>query len=133
MNPVHLTPKPMILTLLLYHLDTSASDYGFFSTYLSFPNYQKWAHLHYTKIRAKFFKLKDNKYSGLWGFENREALVAWEQQVESDHLELPIYSWLWEEAVQKAKRGGVGTTHGAGNGTPLQSSCLEDPMDGGAW
>ena len=23
--------------------------------------------------------------------------------------------------------------HGEGNGTPLQSSCLENPMDGGAW
>ena len=22
---------------------------------------------------------------------------------------------------------------GEGNGTPLQYSCLEDPMDGGAW
>ena len=22
---------------------------------------------------------------------------------------------------------------GAGNGTPLQYSCLENPMDGGAW
>ena len=24
-------------------------------------------------------------------------------------------------------------TYGEGNGTPLQSSCLENPMDGGAW
>ena len=23
--------------------------------------------------------------------------------------------------------------HGKGNGTPLQCSCLENPMDGGAW
>ena len=23
--------------------------------------------------------------------------------------------------------------HGEGNGTPLQDSCLENPMDGGAW
>ena len=23
--------------------------------------------------------------------------------------------------------------HGEGSGTPLQSSCLENPMDGGAW
>ena len=30
----------------------------------------------------------------------------------------------------------MGTTHkpdGEGNGTPLQYSCLENPMDGGAW
>ena len=25
------------------------------------------------------------------------------------------------------------TDHGEGNGTPLQYSCLENPMDGGAW
>ena len=27
----------------------------------------------------------------------------------------------------------VGLTIGEGNGTPLQYSCLENPMDGGAW
>ena len=27
----------------------------------------------------------------------------------------------------------VSITGGEGNGTPLQSSCLENPMDGGAW
>ena len=25
------------------------------------------------------------------------------------------------------------SVHGEGNGTPLQYSCLENPMDGGAW
>ena len=27
----------------------------------------------------------------------------------------------------------LGTSLGEGNGTPLQYSCLENPMDGGAW
>ena len=27
----------------------------------------------------------------------------------------------------------AGKTTGEGNGTPLQYSCLESPMDGGAW
>ena len=27
----------------------------------------------------------------------------------------------------------VGESTGEGNGTPLQYSCLENPMDGGAW
>ena len=27
----------------------------------------------------------------------------------------------------------VSISHGEGNGTPLQYSCLENPMDGGAW
>ena len=29
-----------------------------------------------------------------------------------------VYNYIWE---------------GEGNGTPLQHSCLENPMDGGAW
>ena len=28
---------------------------------------------------------------------------------------------------------GASVSHGEGNGTPLQYSCLENPMDGGAW
>ena len=28
---------------------------------------------------------------------------------------------------------GLGRTPGEGNGNPLQNSCLENPMDGGAW
>ena len=28
---------------------------------------------------------------------------------------------------------GPGRSPGEGNGTPLQYSCLENPMDGGAW
>ena len=29
--------------------------------------------------------------------------------------------------------GSLGLIFGEGNGTPLQYSCLENPMDGGAW
>ena len=28
---------------------------------------------------------------------------------------------------------GLGRSRGEGNGNPLQYSCLENPMDGGAW
>ena len=28
---------------------------------------------------------------------------------------------------------GLGKSPGEGNGNPLQYSCLENPMDGGAW
>ena len=28
---------------------------------------------------------------------------------------------------------GLGRSPGEGNGTPLQYSCLENPMEGGAW
>ena len=36
----------------------------------------------------------------------------------------PMLIWSWEEEVIDI---------GEGNGTPLQYSCLENPMDGGAW
>ena len=32
-----------------------------------------------------------------------------------------------------ALAGGLLLDVGEGNGTPLQYSCLENPMDGGAW
>ena len=39
-----------------------------------------------------------------------------------------------EKAQQdQAKYHLLATAHGEGNGTPLQYSCLENPMDGGAW
>ena len=34
---------------------------------------------------------------------------------------------------KKVQKGGVRLPCGEGNGTPLQYSCLENPMDGGAW
>ena len=30
-------------------------------------------------------------------------------------------------------KAAVSMSAGEGNGTPLQYSCLENPMDGGAW
>ena len=35
--------------------------------------------------------------------------------------------------VEEGQLMGPGGVHGEGNGTPLQYSCLENPMDGGAW
>ena len=34
---------------------------------------------------------------------------------------------------QKESRYALGEKHGGGNGHPLQYSCLENPMDRGAW
>ena len=52
-----------------------------------------------------------------------------------------ILAWeiLWTEepgGLQSMGHKRVGydlATIGEGNGTPLQYSCLENPMDGGAW
>ena len=36
-------------------------------------------------------------------------------------------------AVDEGSIPGSGRSPGEGNGNPLQYSCLENPMDGGAW
>ena len=46
----------------------------------------------------------------------------------------PITSWQIDgETVTGFILGGSKITAGEGNGTPLQYSCLENPMDDGAW
>ena len=49
----------------------------------------------------------------------------------------PVTSWQIDvetvETVTDFILGGSKITAGEGNGTPLQYSCLENPMDGGAW
>ena len=52
--------------------------------------------------------------------------------------------WIFKDGVSKVKVSacsvgdlgsipGLGRSPGEGNGNPLQYSCLENPMDGGAW
>ena len=50
------------------------------------------------------------------------------------------WKWGWLEAKASACNAGdlgsipgLGRSPGEGNGNPLQYSCLENPMDGGAW
>jgi len=43
------------------------------------------------------------------------------------------YFYNFENSFYEKKNPVVETIHGEGNGTPLQYSCLENPMDGGAW
>ena len=38
-----------------------------------------------------------------------------------------------QKKKRKEKKEGVGKKGGEGNGTPLQYSCLGNPVDGGAW
>ena len=52
---------------------------------------------------------------------------------------LYIYRLPWWRRLSVYNAGdlgsipGLGRSPGEGNGTPLQYSCLESPMDGGAW
>jgi len=42
----------------------------------------------------------------------------------------PAFAYNAEDLVSIP---GLGRSPGEGNGNPLQYSCLENPMDGGAW
>ena len=45
-------------------------------------------------------------------------------------LESVLIMWMKLEAIIQSE---VGQKDREGNGTPLQNSCLEGPMDRGAW
>ena len=51
-------------------------------------------------------------------------------------MDLPCSSYGKESACNAGDLGsipGLGRSLGEGNGNPLQCSCLENPMDRGAW
>ena len=45
----------------------------------------------------------------------------------------PVCQCLRRKHKRLGSVSGSGTSPGVGNGNPLQHSCLENPMDGGAW
>ena len=47
----------------------------------------------------------------------------------SKRLKVRVVTLLWPQSYLEDYRDFLGE----GNGTPLQYSCLENPMDGGAW
>ena len=56
--------------------------------------------------------------------------------LESFHMCFPGGSYGKVSACNEGDPGsipGLGRSPGEGNGNPLQYSCLENPMDGGAW
>ena len=54
-------------------------------------------------------------------------------QVTIPSLGLHIYVTMSNELTQRVVVLDTNLVLGEGNGTPLQYSCLENPMDGGAW
>ena len=86
---------------------------------------------------------KKKKKKKRWEYQTT-LLASWEiymqvkkQQLEPD-MEKQIGSKLGKEYIKvvychPAYLTYIQNTLGEGNGTPLQYSCLENPMDGGAW
>ena len=68
-----------------------------------------------------------SKYSVGWSLQGEfsKCRSAW----------LRLHTW-WVQVEKTPRLKNVGSIRqllGEGNGTPLQYSCLENPMDGGAW
>ena len=62
-----------------------------------------------------------------WNEETGRLQSMGSQRDTSEQLTLSLWRYLFLQYIQ------VNITLGEGNGTPLQYSCLENPMDGGAW
>ena len=71
---------------------------------------------HKCKLRLRYF-LNHQK------FQIREVQIS----------EALLSCFIFVVAHMHLRLDKVGTGNGEGNGTPLQYSCLENPMDGGAW
>ena len=81
-----------------------------------------------------------------WGSPNRHRLTdGWTCHY---HMWNPVWPYIWEQLYRQCKGyltfvqkrrwpkkdwHHLQSSYGEGNGTPLQYSCLENPMDGGAW
>ena len=85
-------------------------------------------------IHSKIFKLKMASSSCLWPLALAFLLGSCTSLV-LGHLDLPaplllvIWHGMGDSCCNHLSMGAIGE----GNGTPLQYSCLENPMNGGAW
>ena len=72
-------------------------------------------------------------------FRNLDLILILIMLIISDiyrYLGFPVGSEVKASAYDVGDLGsvpGLGRSPGEGNGNPLQHSCLENPMDGGAW
>ena len=110
--------------------------------------------IHYGTVLTgrRFWLIKYFTHGGLWC--QHQALIWFSSKGDNLYLDSGNYVIIWVVWVDvigsickwpspflssKCKRNQiilcilVETISGEGNGTPLQYSCLENPMDGGAW
>ena len=65
---------------------------------------------------------------GTWGRNSQWEMLVKENQI---NMEVRRYCWVTDRGWPYLWLYSLSI--GEGNGTPLQYSCLENPMDGGAW
>ena len=64
---------------------------------------------------------------------NPEKIAPWMCGKVSGYIEVCNKGRKWSEHQRLLLIKENQVSHGEGDGTPLQYSCLENPMDGGAW
>ena len=94
----------------------------------SLSNYQ-W-HF-FTELGKKFH----NSYGNTKTLNSQSNLEKEEWSWRNQHswLQIILQSYSYQDSMVLAQKQKYRPMDGEGNGTPLQYSCLENPMDGGAW
>ena len=112
----------------------------------------KWSHS-VVSDSSRPHGLQPTKLLHPWDFPGKSTGVGCHRLPKPSYFQLSLYSILtssfkvyyicWVFSVSYSvtsllwrlctKYGRIISLSGEGNGTPLQYSCLENPMDGGAW
>ena len=76
-------------------------------------------------------------YVTICKIDSQQEFAGWLRKLKQG-LCINLEGWHWEGEGREAQKGGdmcipMADSFGEGNGTPLQYSCLENLMDGGAW
>ena len=157
---IHLMQRVKYLLLFIFHftcfLDQSSLLVTQLLTHLAFWQYHSllcWLMRSTSLWKLVFWRLEDcllllrgnsallynpgeggTSHSSIGGFLRLRTYISWS--------ELLIKFFLWNisgvkmsvwNAGDQSSIPGSGRSPGEGNGNPLQYSCLENPMDGGAW
>ena len=94
----------------------------------------------YQRRKFGFYHLDKGKWSQVskcWVDNVHRSIPLWRMEYIEEITKRVINSksFSWVEAVERQSKQLVWDVvrTGEGDGTPLQYSCLENPMDGGAW
>ena len=108
-------------------------DFSFFPTYLFMYLYQCTLVTFYFSQRLFILVLKS---SLVWSMQAPQAALVFFNVFPSFSEDFPRSLVGKESACNAGDLGsilGLGRSPGGGNGNPLQYSCMENPMDRGAW
>ena len=134
----HILKLPSFILILKMIPWNSSKSSGFLS--ISCPRVLVWrftincTFLHHNAVSVNWFHCQEQQ-NQVW-FDNKQKLTDKENKLMvtkgtspgDSEGKLSAYN-----AGHQSSIPGSGRSPGEGNGTPLQYSCLENPMDGGAW